>query len=97
MTMVKAQAAPLYWVFFMTLIFGIILLVTFLSPLVQNISSVVLNMSSDLPLNGSVNTTVTRWNLTYNLAPLILIVGCLFAIIVVSQRREFDTGEAGYA
>jgi len=94
--MVKAQAAPLYWIFFMTLIFGIILLVTFLSPLIESISSITINMSSALPLNGSVNTTVTRWNLTYNLAPLILIVGLLFAIIVVSQRREFDTGEAGY-
>jgi len=94
--MVRGQAAPLYWIFFMTLIFGIILLVTFLSPMIEKMSSTVINMSSALPLNGSVNTTTTRWNLTYNLAPLILIAGLLFAIIVVSQRREFDTGEAGY-
>ncbi len=94
--MLNGQAAPLYWIFFMTLIFGIILLVTFLSPMLESISSMTLNMSSDLPLNGSVTTTVRRWNLTYVLAPMILIVGCLFAIIVVSQRREFDTGEAGY-
>jgi len=92
----KGQAAPLYWIFFMTLIFGIIMLVTFLSPMIESISSVTLNMTEDLPLNGSVVTTVRRWNLTYVLAPLILIGGCLFAIIVVSQRREFDTGEAGY-
>lgn len=94
--MFKGQAAPLYWIFFMTLIFGIILLVTFLSPMIESVSSMTLNMSSDLPLNGSVRTTVNRWNLTYVLAPLILVIGCLFAIIVVSQRREFDTGEAGY-
>jgi len=94
--MFRGQAAPLYWIFFMTLIFGIILLVTFLSPMIESISSTVNNMSSDLPLNGSVSTTVRRWNLTYVLVPAILIVGCLFAIIVVSQRREFDTGEAGY-
>lgn len=94
--MFSGQAAPLYWIFFMTLIFGIILLVTFMSPLMESMSSTVRNMSSDLPLNGSVNTTVNRWNLTYVLAPMILIVGCLFAIIVVSQRKEFDTGEAGY-
>ncbi len=92
----KGQAAPLYWIFFMTLIFGIILLVTFLSPMMESMSSTVRNMTSDLPLNGSVNTTVNRWNLTYVLAPMILIGGCLFAIIVVSQRKEFDTGEAGY-
>ena len=96
MIMVKAQAAPLYWIFFMTLIFGIILLVTFLSPMIETVSSLTLNMSADLPLNGSVSTTVRRWNFTYVLAPMILIGGCLFAIIVVSQRREFDTGEAGY-
>jgi len=95
--MVKAQAAPLYWIFFMTLIFGIILMVTFMSPLMQTMSSLTINMSGALPLNASVNRTVTRWNLTYNIVPLILIVGLLFAIIVVSQRREFDTGEAGYA
>ena len=94
--MLKGQAAPLYWIFFMTLIFGIILLVTFLAPMMETMSSTVRNMSSDLPLNGSVNTTVRRWNFTYVLVPMILIGGCLFAIIVVSQRREFDTGEAGY-
>ncbi len=95
--MLKGQAAPLYWIFFMTLIFGLILMVTFMSPLMETMSSLVINMSSALPLNGSVNTTVTRWNFTYNIVPMILIVGLLFAIIVVSQRREFDTGEAGYA
>ena len=95
--MFSGQAAPLYWIFFMTLIFGIILLVTFLSPMVETISSLATNMSSALPLNGSVNTTVSRWKATYNIAPLILIVGCLFAIIVVAQRREFDTGEGAYA
>ena len=94
--MLEGQAAPLYWIFFMTLIFGIILLVTFLSPMIESVSSMTLNMSADLPLNRSVSTTVARWNLTYVLAPMILIGGCLFAIIVVSQRREFDTGEGGY-
>lgn len=91
--MIKGQAAPLYWLFFMTIIFGIILLVTFLSPLMETLSSTVLNMTDDLPLNGSVRTTVRRHNQSYNLAPMILIGGLLFAIVVVSQRREFDTGE----
>ena len=94
--MFKGQAAPIYWLFFAAVIFGIILMVTFLSPLIETMSSLTLNMSSALPLNGSVNTTVGRWNNTYNLVPLILIIGCLFAIIVVSQRREFDTGEGSY-
>lgn len=92
----KGQAAPIYWIFFITIIFGIILMVTYLSPMFEKVSSLAQNMTSNLPLNGSVNTTATRWTLTWNIVPMILIVGLLMAMIVVASKREFDTGEAGY-
>lgn len=94
--MYSGQAAPIYWIYFITIIFGIILMVTYLSPMFEIVKSTMMNVSSHLPLNGSVNTTATRWTYTWNIVPMILILGLLFAMVVVASKREFDTGEAGY-
>ena len=95
--MVKGQSAPIYWIFFATIIFGILMMVTFLSPMIETIGSLGRNMTADLPLNGSVNTTINRWNSAFNIVPIILIVGLLLAMIIVAQKREFDSGRVGYA
>lgn len=94
--MFKGQAAPIYWIVFLALIFGIIMMVTFLSDPFEIIMSSMKNISSHLPLNGSVNTTANRWTQSWVLVPLILIIGLVMAMVVVAQKREFDTGQEGY-
>ena len=88
----RGQAAGLYWIFFMAMIFAILLLVTYLSPMFEIVSSLAMNLSSDLPLNGSVNTTATRWMFSWNMVPLILIVGLALLMFVVAlvRAREYD-------
>ena len=92
MGMRKGQSAPIYWIVFMAMIFGIILMVTYLSPMFETMSSLTMNLTSHMRMNGSTNTTVSHWINTWNVVPLILVVGLLFAMIVVAQKREYDTG-----
>ena len=93
----RGQAAPIYWAFFMALMFGIIVLFILLSPMVETFESLGRNLTADLPLNGSVITSSNRVNLMWNLAPLILVVGLILAMVAVVKVRDFYTGEGEYA
>jgi len=94
----KGQAAPIYWILFLTLIFGIIMLVTLLSPTIETISSLAKNLTTGLTQSGNVTQTVDRWNMSFLTVPLILIVGLALAIIIVgyTMKREFETREGYY-
>lgn len=91
----RGQAAPIYWIVLMVIMFGIWMMVTYLSPMIETVSSLGKNLTADLPLNASVAITIDRWNNAYNIVPLVLLIGALFAIIIVAKKRDFDPSEVG--